>query len=166
MAGQSSGESSSPGRQFFILSLSSACGLGYIPVAPGTFGTLAALPLWWLFSAWPWWLALGLTLAMAALAIAVSAQAERLYGGHDNRKIVIDEVAGMLVTVFGVPFAGPQIAVAFVLFRVLDATKPPPIRWFDQNVGGGLGVVADDLVAGVIGLALLHGTRWVLGAWW
>src|SRR5262245_4877807 len=96
-----------------VLGLASAFGLGYAPVAPGTFGTLAALPLWWLLAPLPTW-AFGLaTLGVTVFAVLVAARAERLYGGHDVQHIVIDEVAGMLVAAVGVPFAWPEIAAAF-----------------------------------------------------
>lgn len=153
-------------RRRLILAASSALGLGYAPIAPGTFGTLAALPIWWaasdLSTAGFALVTLGVTLA----AVVVSQLAERIYGSHDVQRIVIDEVAGMLVTVIGVPFRWPEVLAAFVLFRVLDATKPPPIRWFDDHVGGGFGVVLDDVVAGVIGCGLLHGAKVVAGGWW
>jgi phosphatidylglycerophosphatase A len=153
-------------QRWLTLGLSSALGLGYMPVAPGTFGTLAALPLWWALSALPvpWFVVC--VLAVTAVGVWSASRAEAIYGEHDVGKIVIDEVAGMLVTVIGVPFQGPQVLAAFVLFRVLDATKPPPIRWFDEHVHGGFGVVIDDVVAGVIACALLHGARLAYGGWW
>jgi phosphatidylglycerophosphatase A len=153
-------------KDVVVVSLASAFGLGYVPKAPGTFGTLAALPLWWLSASWPVLAQVGLALAVTVFAIVVAGAAERVYGGHDAQRIVIDEVAGMLCTVIAVPWSFGVAVAAFALFRVLDATKPPPIRWFDQHVGGGFGVVIDDVVAGLIGCALLHGGRLVLGGWW
>jgi phosphatidylglycerophosphatase A len=150
----------------FILTLSSAFGLGYAPKAPGTFGTLAALPLWWLLANLSLPVFVLAVVAITLFSIWVAHHAEAIYGGHDVQHIVIDEVAGMLVTVIGVPFAWPQVVAAFVVFRLLDALKPPPIRWFDDHVEGGLGVVIDDVVAGVVGCLILHLTRWLLGGWW
>ena len=103
---------------------------------------------------------------VALVAIGVSHAAERAYGRHDVGHIVIDEVAGMLVTAIGVPFAWPEVLAAFALFRLLDAVKPPPINWFDAHVPGGLGVVLDDVVAGLIACGLLHGAARLLGGWW
>ena len=149
-----------------ILAFSSAFGLGYMPVAPGTFGTLLALPLWWLCRdlSLPYFV-LGV-LALIVFSVWISSRAEAYYGGHDVQHIVIDEVAGMLVTLIGVPFRWPELLVAFVLFRLLDALKPFPIGWVDEHVDGGLGVVMDDVVAGVLGCIMLHIGSFVLGGWW
>ena len=105
------------------------------------------------------------TLVVCVFAVWVAGRAEALYGSHDVQHIVIDEVAGLLVTVIGVPWRWPQILAAFVVFRVLDSWKPPPIRWFDKHVEGGFGVVIDDIVAGVVGCAMLHLANKVWG-WW
>ena len=148
------------------LGLSSAAGLGYVPVAPGTFGTLAALPLWWgLRRLSPGWFALA-AVGFALAAVGVSARAEKFYGAHDVGKIVIDEVAGLLFAAIAVPFRWQQVVAAFAVFRLLDAAKPFPICWFDRTVGGGVGVVIDDVVAGLITCALLHGARMLMGGWW
>lgn len=153
-------------KKRFILTLATGFGTGYAPVAPGTFGTLVALPIWWLLSSQSLAIFTVVTLLISAVAVWAAQGAEDIYGSHDVQKIVIDEVAGMLITVIGVPFAWPQVLAAFILFRILDALKPPPISWFDDNVSGGFGVVIDDCVAGVIGCLILHGTRLILGHWW
>ena len=103
---------------------------------------------------------------MTVLAIGFASRAETLLGTHDARTIVIDEVAGMLVTAIGVPFRWPEIVAAFVVFRVLDIIKPWPIRWVDARMGGGLGVVLDDVLAGALGCVLLHGAARLAGGWW
>ena len=139
--------------------------MGYLPLAPGTWGTVGALGVWWAMRelSLPWFV-LG-TLGVCVVAVWVAGRAEALYGSHDVQHIVIDEVAGLLVTVIGVPWRWPQILAAFVVFRVLDSWKPPPIRWFDKHVEGGFGVVIDDIVAGVVGCAMLHLANKVWG-WW
>jgi len=142
------------------LALTSWFGLGYLPKAPGTWGTLGALPLWWALSRTSWPVSLAATAVLIALAIATSARAETLYGSHDVGKIVIDEVAGFLITVIGVPFGARQAVAAFLLFRLFDILKPWPIRWADRRVGGGFGVVLDDLIAGAFACALLHAGLW------
>ncbi len=149
-----------------VLAAASALGLGYLPKAPGTFGTLAALPLWYAMSGLPVWAFAGLTAAAIAVAVLVARAAERLYGAHDVQHIVIDEVVGLLTTAVGVPFAWPEVIAAFVVFRLLDALKPQPIRWIDRNVHGGLGVVLDDVAAGVVGAAALQVARVLWGSWW
>lgn len=149
-----------------VLTLSSAFGLGYLPKAPGTWGSLAALPIWWALRDTSWVVFAAVTIALTVASIVIAHRAEAIYGGHDVQHIVIDEVVGMLITVVGVPFAWPEVLVGFVLFRVLDALKPGPIRWIDERVEGGLGVVLDDVAAGVVGLILMHVARLVLGRWW
>jgi len=144
----------------------SVLGLGYLPAAPGTWGTLGALPLYWLLSNVPVGAAVAATLALTAVAVALSSRAETIYQGHDVQHIVIDEVVGLLWAVVAVPWRLPQIVAAFVLFRLLDALKPWPICAIDRRVGGGLGVVLDDVVAGLAACALLHGARFFWGGWW
>jgi phosphatidylglycerophosphatase A len=133
-----------------------ALGAGYLPVAPGTWGTLVAVPLAWGLDRLGGEIAL---LAALAVIIVVGSWAADVYctatGKHDNQQIVIDEVAGYLVTLALVPRTWPNLIVAFGLFRLFDVWKPPPVRWIDRRVGGGFGVVADDLGAGVYGGILL-----------
>ena len=153
-------------RDRWVLMSTSVLGLGYLPAAPGTWGTLGALPVYWLLSGRPLWAAVAVTLALTAVAVALSGRAEAIYGGHDVQHIVIDEVVGLLWAVLAVPWRLPQIVAAFVLFRLLDALKPWPISAIDRRVGGGLGVVLDDVVAGMVACALLHGARLYWGGWW
>ena len=149
-----------------ILSLASAFGLGYVPFAPGTFGTLAAIPIWWALSdvslATFVWVVAGACVG----AVLVAHAAESYYRAHDVQHIVIDEVVGLLVTAVGVPFRWHEVVTAFFLFRVLDMTKPPPIRYVDRRVKGGLGVVLDDVLAGALACAIMHLGRVVFGGWW
>lgn len=152
--------------KFLTLACSSGLGLGYMPMTPGTFGTLLALPLWACMAAWSIPIFALTTALLIIFSMWIAGRAEAIYGEHDVGRIVIDEVVGMLVTVVGVPFAWSHVLTAFLLFRVLDIVKPPPIGWFDRKVSGGVGVVLDDVVAGLIGCALLHGARWLHGGWW
>ena len=127
---------------------------------------MAALPLWWWMAGQPLWLSTIFVVLVVLFSIWISSLAEHIYGGHDSQKIVIDEVAGMLVSALGVPFAWPQIIVCFALFRLFDATKPYPISWLDKNVEGGFGVVIDDVAAGAVTLACMFLARFVYGGWW
>ena len=86
-----------------VLTASSWFGLGYLPKAPGTWGTLGVLPLWWLLSAQPHWQFVSFTVLFACFAIWASGRAEKIYGAHDVQKIVVDEVAGLLVAAIGIP---------------------------------------------------------------
>jgi phosphatidylglycerophosphatase A len=149
-----------------ILAITSVMGLGYLPKAPGTWGTLAALPIWWALQDVSWGMFILITVVATGIAVVASDVAEKIYGSHDVQHIVIDEVVGMMWTVIGVPWRMPQVVVAFVLFRLLDSLKPWPIRWFDEKVHGGFGVVIDDVVAGCVGCALLHTVAYFMGEWW
>jgi phosphatidylglycerophosphatase A len=152
--------------RWLILASASWLGLGYLPRAPGTWGTLGAIPLWWAMARLAPWESAVITALIALASIWIAHQAERIYGAHDVQHIVIDEVAGMLVAAIGVPFAWPEVVAAFVLFRLFDMVKPGPIRWLDQNVGGGLGVVLDDIAAGAAASGVLWSMRLILGGWW
>ncbi len=149
-----------------VLAFTSVLGLGYMPFAPGTWGTLGALPIYWAMADLPVAPACAITVAATVFAIAVSHRAEAIYGGHDVQHIVIDEVVGLMWSVIAVPWRWQQIMVAFLLFRVLDALKPWPIRAIDRQVDGGLGVVLDDVVAGMVTCGLMHGARMVFRGWW
>lgn len=99
---------------------------------------------------------LGLALVVTALGIVAAHAADRVWGTHDSGRIVVDEVAGFLFTVSLVDRADPwALGVGFVVFRFFDIVKPPPVRWLDENLPGGWGVVLDDVAAGVLGMATM-----------
>src|SRR5512133_3240278 len=133
----------------FILFLSSNAGLGYAPVASGTFGTLAGIPAFWLLAQLPPWLWLLTWAALLALSFWVSGAAGHIYGVVDDGRIGIDELVGYLVTVALLPFSWWAPGLGFLYFRLFDIVKPPPARWFDQKLKNGYGVVLDDVAAGV-----------------
>lgn len=144
------------------LLVATAGGAGRAPVAPGTAGSAVAAAILWLMPFSP--LGLGAWLLAVTLAGTWAAgRAEGLLGGKDPGAIVIDEVAGMTVAVLVLPRTWPVVAAAFVLFRVLDVVKPFPAN-VSQRLRGGVGVMADDLIAGLYALALLLVSREVL-AW-
>ncbi len=128
------------------LTLASGFGSGYSPVAPGTAGSLLALVLWWLAPSFLWLRALLLVLSLL-LGVWSATQAEGKWG-HDNGKIVIDEVAGMWITLLFLPKVFLVYLAAFLLFRAMDIVKPLGARQI-QNLKGGWGVVADDVLAGI-----------------
>ncbi len=130
--------------------------IGRIPVAPGTFGTLLGLPLFYVLAGLSpkvWGLVVVL---VAVIAIVICHLQERYSAEHDPGKIVIDEVAGYLVATWALPWNFTTVASSFILFRILDAAKPWPISWMDRKVKGGFGTVVDDLAAGAATLALIH----------
>jgi phosphatidylglycerophosphatase A len=135
-----------------------ACGFGagLVPVAPGTFGTLVALPLWWLLQP----LALPLYLAVIAVLTLVGIwlceRAARAMGVHDHPAIVWDEIVGYLVTMIAAPAGWLPALLGFALFRFFDILKPWPIRVADHKVGGGFGIMLDDLVAGLFAAIVLQ----------
>lgn len=133
----------------FILWLAANGGLGFAPLAPGTVGTLAGIPVFWLLAGLPPLLYTLTWLALFALACWSSDLAGRHYGQADDGRIVIDELAGYLVTVAMLPFSWTAAILGFFWFRLFDILKPPPARWFDQNLKNGVGVVYDDVVAGI-----------------
>jgi phosphatidylglycerophosphatase A len=123
-----------------------------MPFAPGTFGSLVALPLLPLLARVRDVFPAGyvvLVLAIVGIAVWAAGLAEEALGGHDHSRIVIDEVAGMVVAGVFLPGSWLAAAVAFVLFRLFDVLKPFPAGLIDGRVEGGVGVVGDDVVAGV-----------------
>ena len=136
--------------------IATALGAGYSPVAPGTCGTLVTIPLAWVMAGLPLWQFALVTLAVIGIGIWAAGHADRAWGTHDSGRIVIDEVAGYLVTMALVDRGHwVPLVVGFVVFRALDITKPPPIRWLDENLPGGFGVVIDDVAAGVLGMGIM-----------
>jgi phosphatidylglycerophosphatase A len=130
------------------LCVSSWFGVGLMPVAPGTFGTLTGVPIVLLMSRTDG-LYQALVLVIFGLVAAWSSGlSEKLLRRDDPPEVVLDEVSGFLLTFFLLPFSWLTLSLGFVLFRVFDIAKPFPIRRLDKRVKGGLGVVLDDLVAG------------------
>lgn len=138
-------------------------GAGLAPVAPGTFGSVAALPLAWILSGTVGWVRI---VALAATSAAAFAAIHRYLlhrpGDADPGEIVADELVGVLLAIAFVPWRLPWIAAAFALFRALDIAKPGPIGYVERRFTGAAGVLLDDIVAGVIAGAVLATTRWAL----
>jgi phosphatidylglycerophosphatase A len=122
---------------------------GYAPVAPGTVGTLGAIPVFWALRDLPLGLYLVTVAAFTALACFAAAAAGRYWKVVDASPIVIDEVAGYLVTMALVPWSWGTAVAGFLLFRLFDVMKPWPASFFDRKVKNGFGVVMDDVAAGV-----------------
>ncbi|MGD0282235.1 MAG: phosphatidylglycerophosphatase A [Dissulfurispiraceae bacterium] len=122
--------------------------IGYIPFASGTFGSLAALIFMWLLK--PDMVLHGVLVVGAfALGTVVSHIAEGIFG-KDSGRIVIDEFTGFMISVFLLPLTAGYLTAAFFLFRFFDILKPPPIRNIERAVRGGLGVMMDDVAAGLM----------------
>ncbi|GAB2995294.1 phosphatidylglycerophosphatase A family protein [Psychrosphaera aestuarii] len=128
--------------------LATGFGSGLAPFAPGTFGTLAAIPLYLAFVYSPAYLFYIFTVFTCLVGPYICGKAASDIGVHDHKAIVWDEFAGMFITLCFVPFSWTAIAVGFVLFRFFDIVKPWPISYLDKHVHGGLGIMIDDIAAG------------------
>ena len=136
-------------------------GTGCSPKAPGTVGTLLAVAIYLPLSYLPL-AGYGTVLLLVTLAgVWLCGRAAQDLGVHDHPGIVWDEIAGFLLTMLGAPAGWLWIVIGFVLFRRFDIWKPWPIGWLDRRVGGGLGIMLDDLVAALFAAACLQ-----LIAWW
>ena len=138
-----------------VLWLAFGFGSGLSPKAPGTMGTLAAIPLYLLLAKLPLMGYAFVVLVSFIVGCWLCGEAAKRLGVHDFGGIVWDEFVGYWITMFAAPAGWLWIAVGFVLFRVFDIWKPWPIRVADQQVHGGLGIMLDDVLAGIYaGLAL------------
>ena len=143
-----------------VIFIASVAYLGYIPVASGTFGSLAAIPLFWVFDAIAKTSAAASLLAFVALvagACWIAGKADGYLNEHDSHKIVIDEVAGYVAAILFVPLTWQTAVAAFFIFRVLDVVKPFPAGYIDANLPGGPGVVLDDVVSGFYSNLVVRG---------
>lgn len=135
---------------------------GRIPFAPGSFGSMVGIPLVYLLARLPLAMAVIATILFIAGAIWVAGEGEKALNAHDPGCIVIDEIAGMCVAMLGLPFTPVYLVSGFVVFRILDIVKPPPARQVDRGLNGGLGIVMDDVIAGLMTNILLHLLRLLL----
>tara|TARA_B100000780_G_scaffold227880_1_gene167194 strand:- start:4153 stop:4638 length:486 start_codon:yes stop_codon:yes gene_type:complete len=144
-----------------VLLLAYGFGSGLSSRAPGTMGTLAAIPIWYWMSDW--------SLANYVIAVYLAAlvgtyicdRAAAKVGVHDPAGIVWDEFVGFWIAMLAVPPSWLALAVGFALFRLFDIVKPWPISWLDKHVDGGLGIMLDDIAAGLITALLMAALRFV-----
>ena len=143
-------------RRRFILFLATGGGIGYASWAPGTLGTVVGLPICYGLAnlALPW--AVAGIIVFIGVAIWIAGAAERELGQKDPGCIVIDEVAGLMVTYTGLAWNFPIVIAGFVIFRFFDILKPFPIRQMERRFTGGFGIVIDDVAAGVMGNIVLR----------
>ncbi|MEF3192837.1 MAG: phosphatidylglycerophosphatase A [Halothiobacillaceae bacterium] len=139
-----------------VLLLAHGLGSGLVPMAPGTFGTLAALLPWLLLAqlALPLYLAVVLLAALAGVWLC--GEAARKMGRDDPGSIVWDEWVGLWVALVGLPPTWPWVLAGFVLFRLFDILKPWPVGWLDRRFHGGFGIMLDDIAAGIMAAACLQ----------
>lgn len=124
-------------------------GSGLSPFAPGTAGTLAAIPLYLLLVQLPLWAYLAVLLVMSLVGIWICGESSRRLGVHDHGGIVWDEFAGYLLTMIAAPAGWLWVVIGFFLFRLFDIWKPWPVKVVDRDVPGGLGIMLDDILAGI-----------------
>jgi len=143
-------------REKAVMFLATGFYIGNIPVAPGTFGSLLGLPLCFSLAGISAASAVLWTLLFILFAVWIADAAEKILKQNDPGCIVIDEIAGMMVALVGLPFNPITVVIGFIIFRILDILKPFPIRDLDKRIPGGLGVVADDVAAGILTNLLLR----------
>jgi phosphatidylglycerophosphatase A len=143
-------------REQAVLFLATGLFIGTVPFAPGTFGAIIGLPIVFLLSRFDLLLSVSVILLFIFFAIGIASAAEKMLNQKDPGKIVIDEIAGLMVAFTGLPFNLKTAVVGFILFRVFDILKPFPIRTLERKVGGGTGVVLDDVLAGIYANLILR----------
>ena len=137
-------------------------GSGAAPKAPGTWGTLAAVLIYWPLSQLSPDHYLLMLLVTSVMGIYICGQTARDLGVHDHGSIVWDEFVGFWITMFVAPVGWVWVVVGFVLFRFFDIIKPWPISWIDKKITGGFGIMLDDVIAGVMAALVLQGIAWWL----
>ncbi len=141
-------------------------GTGLAPVAPGTVGTVPGVLLCLLISGLPLVGYVGVVAAAAAIGVWACGSTSRQLGTHDHGGIVWDEIVSFLITMIAVPVSAVTLLIGFLLFRVFDILKPWPIGWLDEKVDGGLGIMIDDVVAGLLACLCLHLLMRVFPGFW
>ena len=139
-----------------IFLLAFGFGSGFAPKAPGTAGTLLAVLIHLILVNLPPWIHGTIIFAAFFIGIWICGRTAEYLGVHDHEGIVWDEFVGYWVMMFMVPSSWLWVSFGFVLFRILDIFKPWPISVVDRQVGGGLGIMLDDLIAGVMGAVCIH----------
>ncbi len=144
--------------------LATGFGSGLSPVIPGTVGTLASIPFYLLLAGLPLWLYLLVLVVASIVGITICSKTSHDMGVHDHGSIVWDEFVGFWITMLMVPVLDLPvldwhwIVAGFVYFRFFDMLKPWPISWFDKNIHGGLGIMIDDIIAGIAAGLVLWGS--------
>ena len=148
-------------RERVVKFIAAGFGVGYLPVAPGTAGSLLGVGYWWLLThsnPWIHWLAF---IAVLVFAVWCAGEAAEALRRPDPACVVIDEIAVMPLVLAGIGVVWWEIALAFGLFRLFDIWKPWPVRQA-QVLTGGLGIVMDDLLAAVYACVATHGAVWLI----
>jgi phosphatidylglycerophosphatase A len=131
-------------------------GSGLSPKAPGTMGTIAAIPLWWLLAQLPLTSYLIVVFIAAVIGISICGRAADQMGVHDHGGIVWDEFVGFWIAMAALPITWQSVILGFLLFRLFDILKPWPISWLDNKVSGGFGIMIDDVIAGLAAAVVIY----------
>jgi len=142
--------------RFIILFFSSGAGSGYSPIMPGTAGSIIGVLCYLLFQPLSPLLYLISLTAVFFLSIWISGRAEKIYGVNDDRRIVIDEIVGILISMAGFKFSPMIVTAGFLIFRFFDIAKVFPANIVQSKLNGGLAIVLDDVVAGIYTNITLH----------
>ncbi len=139
-------------------------GSGAMPIAPGTFGTLIAIPFYLIMRPLPPIYYLIMLIVIIVASTWLCDKVSRDIDVHDHQGMCLDEIVGFLVTMYGAPIGTKWIILGFLLFRLFDIFKPWPIRFIDKQIHGGVGIIFDDVLAGVYSLIIIHGIAWMVGS--
>lgn len=145
-----------------ILFIAEGFGTGRVPKAPGTVGTLPGILFFLLLVNLPLWGYVLATLLLFAVGVWICDVAARELGRDDPPSVVWDEIVGYLIAMTAAPSGWQWIIVGFLLFRFFDILKPWPIRYIDQKVHGGMGIMLDDVLAGIAAALVLHALVWLV----
>jgi phosphatidylglycerophosphatase A len=146
-----------------IMAVATGLYVGMIPWAPGTWGSLAALLPWLLIKDLTLLLYLAVLAAVFVLGFFAAGSAEKILDRPDAGAIVIDEFLGMFITLTLAPAHPAAWLLGFIFFRIFDIAKPFPVSWFDQHIHGGIGIMMDDVIAGLYALISLQLSWLVVG---
>jgi phosphatidylglycerophosphatase A len=153
------------GWQRTLLMIGAIGPLGHLPASGTVTVAVVGIPLYWIMYDWHWVAYAAATLAFTGASIWLHHAGDRILGEKDSRRLVWDELVGFLFAVAFLPFTWQLIVVAFLLERVIDIVKVPPADWIEKSWPGGLGVVGDDVVAGLYTCGIAHGLVWLAPTW-
>ena len=145
-----------------LMFIATGAGSGYLPKAPGTWGTLVGLLLWWPLAGLSMAAYLAAVAVLFIVGVASAGAAEKILDRGDPGVVVIDEIVGVLIALAAVPLHPVAALAGFALFRLFDIAKPFPVGWLDRHLHGGLGIMLDDVAAGLYALLVLHLGLWLL----
>ena len=145
-----------------LMFIATGAGSGYLPKAPGTWGTLVGLLLWWPLALLPLTAYLAAVAVLFIVGVASAGAAEKILDRGDPGVVVIDEIVGVLIALAAVPLHPVAALAGCALFRLFDIAKPFPVGWVDRHLHGGLGIMLDDVAAGLYALLVLHLGLWLL----